>query len=84
MNAVGLVDLVLALTVLELLALAAWRWRKAGAGGALSVLAALAPGLCLMLAVRAGLRGEGVQTLAWISAALPVHLLDLVRRRWSA
>lgn len=78
-----LLDLVLALTSLELAGLALWRWRSAGAGGALSALAALVPGLCLMLAVRAGLHGQGDLALAWVSAALPAHLFDLHRRRWA-
>lgn len=84
MSAASLVDLVLALTVVELAVLALWRWRKAGTDAALSVFVALAPGLCLMLAVRAGLRSEAYQALAWITAALPVHVFDLYRRRWVA
>ncbi|MBY0447862.1 MAG: hypothetical protein K2P95_04155 [Hyphomonadaceae bacterium] len=84
MSPAALLDLVLLLTSLELAALALWRWRKAGAGAAVSALAALVPGLCLMLAVRAGLHGQGDLALAWVTAALPAHLFDLHRRRWAA
>ena len=83
MSPTDLLDLVLVLTSLELAGLAVWQWRKRGAGAALSALAALAPGLCLMLAVRAGMHGQGYLALAWVTAALPVHLFDLSRRRWA-
>lgn len=85
MSPASLVDVVLALTALEILALLLWRARGAGgASRAASVVLALLPGVLLILAVRAALYGEGWQALAWITASLPAHLLDLARRRWLA
>jgi len=81
----ALVDVVLALTGAELAALLVWRGRGAGgANRALSAILALLPGVCLILAVRAALHGEGYQALAWITVSLPAHLFDLARRRWFA
>lgn len=42
---------------------------------------ALLPGLCLFLALRAALAGAAWQWIAlWITASLPVHLMDLTAR----
>lgn len=81
MSAELALNLALAFVALEFCLLLAWRGRR---GQALSILAALAPGLCLMLAVRAAVLGETLAMLAWITASLPLHLLDLARRRFFA
>ena len=71
-----LVDLALAITVLELLLLLALRRHE--------LMFTLLAGLGLMLALRLGLAGV---SLTWIALALlasgVLHALDL-RRRWSA
>jgi hypothetical protein len=44
----------------------------------------LLPGLCLALALRAALVGDGAAWIGfWLTAALPAHLADL-RYRWKA
>jgi hypothetical protein len=77
-----LIDLVIAMTLLEAGALALYH-RRTGRGLAPGeFLPTLAAGLALMLAVRAGVSGAG---WAWVAAGLSVaglaHLAD-VRRRW--
>ena len=77
-----IVDLVLAVIVLEF----AWLQLRPGAprnrGATLDRALALAPGACLLLAVRAALAG-----MAWpwtplcLAASLPFHLADLRRRK---
>ena len=85
MSPAALVDVVLALTGLELAALIVWRARGAGGGRrAVSAFVALLPGICLILAVRAALHEDGWQAVAWITASLPAHLFDLARSRWLA
>ena len=70
------VDIVLAVTLLEAMALTLWR-RIAPA--ALAVM--LAPGVALMLALRAALTGAGWQWIALcLAAAGLAHLADLRRR----
>lgn len=77
-----IIDLVLGLTVLEALALAVW-FRRSGRGIApADVLGIVAPGLGLMLALRAALTGADWRWVALcMLAALAAHLIDL-RRRW--
>ena len=71
------IDLVLAVIVAEALYLIAARRRPAG-----TVMLALAPGALLLLAVRAALTGSAWWWVALaITAALPVHLADLRRRK---
>ena len=71
------VDIVLAVTLLEAMALTLWRRRIAPA--ALAVM--LAPGVALMLALRAALTGAGWQWIALcLAAAGLAHLADLRRR----
>lgn len=77
-----LIDAVIALTVLEALALVAWH-RRTGRGMApAECLPNLASGLALMLAVRAAIGGSG---WGWVAAGLAtaglLHAADL-RRRW--
>lgn len=78
-----LIDLVIAFTALEGLALAAYRGRT-GRGLALGDFAAnLAAGLCLMLALRAALLAAGWPWIALcLLAAGIAHGADL-RRRWA-
>jgi hypothetical protein len=60
-----------------------WRRRARDPWGALlGPLLALAPGACLVLAVRAAMTGAGWMWIAlWLLASLPFHLADLARRR---
>jgi hypothetical protein len=54
-------------------------WRRRGSGIAPpAVLAILASGICLMLALRAALRGEAsLQVAVWLGAAGTAHAADL-------
>ncbi|MGQ0699880.1 MAG: hypothetical protein ACT4PZ_16755 [Panacagrimonas sp.] len=76
-----IVDWVLALIALEALALWAYHRRTAGGIAATDLLANLASGFCLLLALRAALTD---QSWVWVAAALAAslfgHLLDLSRR----
>jgi hypothetical protein len=79
----GLIDLVVAVTLLEWAALS-WLWRRRRTGlPPLALSLTLLPGLCLMLAVRSAMLG-----LPWYSVALLlsasglIHLFDL-RKRWT-
>lgn len=69
-------DLILIVMAVE----AAWLlWRKRPP---LEVLLTLGPGACLMLALRAALVGCDWPWIALpLTAAFPLHLLDLARRR---
>jgi hypothetical protein len=50
---------------------------------AIGLLLALGPGVCLMLALRCALTGTGVGWIAfWLTASLPLHLADVLRRRF--
>jgi hypothetical protein len=71
------IDLVLAFMVMELVVLL-WRRRRAR----IDVFLALAPGACLLIALRAALTGAGWMSIAaFVALSLPVHLADLARRR---
>ncbi len=76
------VDLILVFMAAEFVFLC-WRGRSRRQPGAiLNRLLALAPGACLVLAVRAGLTGGAWVWIAfWLAASLPFHLADVVRRR---
>lgn len=60
-----------------------WRSRSRRRPGATAdLLFAIAPGVCLALALRAALTGSSVVwILAPLAASLPVHLVDMARRR---
>lgn len=77
-----MVDLVLAVLVLEILGLLFWR-RRTGRGPTARQLFALAlPGACLMLALRVALTdGPAGLLLVFLVAAFAAHLVDL-RTRW--
>lgn len=77
-----IIDLVVALTVLEAVGLALLR-RLTGRGPRLAAIGLnLLSGLCLMLAVRGALTGAWFGVIAlWMLAALVLHLADL-RRVW--
>lgn len=77
-----IIDLVLLLTLIEGLVLAAHR-RRTGRGLPLpALLATLAPGICLMLAVRGALVGAWWGWIATcLAASFVTHVGDL-RSRW--
>jgi uncharacterized membrane protein len=76
-----IVDVVLAVIALEVVAVAIHR-RVTGRGIAVAdLLANLASGICLLVALRAALTGQSwVWVAAALSASLVGHLLDLSRR----
>ncbi len=77
-----LIDLVIAMTLLEAAGLAVYHHRTGKGLAPGEFLPTLAAGLALMLAVRAGVSGAGwVWVAAGLSAAGLAHLAD-VRRRW--
>jgi ABC-type amino acid transport system permease subunit len=76
-----IIDLILLLVVLEAAVLAAFP-RLRGAMTMVDVAALLAPGVMLMLAVRAALSGAPhTITAAVLAAAFAFHILDVTRRR---
>ena len=71
------VDFVLGVVVLEFVVLSVRR-----RGPVLNRVLALAPGACLLLALRAALTGAGWPWVALaLAASFPFHLADLFRRR---
>ncbi len=79
-----IVDVVIAVTLVELLVLAAWRAATGQGAAAVDLVANLAAGLCLLGALRSVLAGAGWPACAlWLAAAGVAHTLDLVRR-WPA
>jgi hypothetical protein len=75
------IDLVLAFMAAEF-AILYWR-RRERRKTPIDLLLALAPGACLLLAVRAALTGAGWMWIAaFLAASLPAHLADLSRRRF--
>lgn len=71
------VDLVLAVIVLEFAWLSVRR-----RGPMLALILALAPGACLLLALRAALTGAGWPWVALaLAASFPFHIADLISRR---
>ncbi len=79
-----LIDLVIAVSLLEWLLLAQWH-RRTGQGVAPDALKwMMLPGLCLMLAARSALSGAPWTLMALLlSAAGLAHIADL-RRRWKS
>jgi hypothetical protein len=74
------VDLVLAVIVMEFLTLSLMGARSARL--TINRFLAFAPGVCLLLALRAALTGaDWIWVAAFMAASFPVHLADLLRRR---
>ena len=78
-----IVNLIIGLMVIETAALIAYR-RFTGRGiAAAALLANMAAGGCLLLALRAALAGANWTLVAIpVAVALPLHLLDM-RSRWN-
>ncbi len=77
-----IIDLILALTAVEAVALIAWHRRSGRGIAAADLLPNLAAGACLLLAVRVALAGAGWMWAALcLAGSLVAHLSDL-RRRW--
>jgi hypothetical protein len=76
------VDFILLIIALEF-AVLLWRRRAGGVGPrALDLFFTLAPGACILIALRCALTGTGVIWIAfWLGASFPIHLGDLWRRR---
>jgi len=76
------VDLILIVIVAEFVFLTV-RARSTGPGrSTVDRVLALAPGVCLLLALRAALTGAGWPWIALaLAASFPVHIADLIRRR---
>jgi hypothetical protein len=75
------IDLVLAFMAAEF-AVLYWR-RRDRRKPPIDLMLALAPGACLLLAVRAALTGAGWMWIGvFLTASLPAHLADLSRRRF--
>jgi hypothetical protein len=76
------VDLILVVIAAEFAVLSLRRRRSGFRSSLIDRVLAFAPGVCLLLALRAALTGAGG---LWIAAALaasfPFHLADLMRRR---
>jgi hypothetical protein len=76
-----IVDLVLAVLLLEIVALALWRMRRRRSARWPNLLAAALPGACLLLALRSALSGADWRWVAgFLALSFPAHLLDLWRR----
>jgi hypothetical protein len=76
------IDVALAVVVLEFLVLCLFG--KSGTLGtrAFTLVLALGPGVCLMLALRAALtQSSSVWVALFLALSLPLHLTDLVRRK---
>jgi len=75
------VDLVLLIIAAEFVALT-WRSDPARRAAAmLDLVFRLAPGACLLLALRAALTGQSwIWVATWLTASLPLHVGDLLRR----
>lgn len=73
-------DAILALVVLECVALIAWRLRRGKGPSPLDIAANLAAGACLLLAVRAALMGDEIVLLVALAASGLAHVADLSRR----
>jgi hypothetical protein len=76
-----IIDLILGLMLLEALALLAWRRTRGSGVPVTGVLTNLAAGACLLLALRAALRGEGWQIVGvWLGVGLAAHVADILGR----
>jgi hypothetical protein len=70
------ITVIIFVVLAEMALLALWKRRRG-----VRTIIGLIPGLCLMLALRAALIGQGSEWIGlWLTAALPAHLLDLKLR----
>lgn len=75
------IELIVGLMVVEGLLLAWWHERTGQGPGLADFAATLVSGLCLMMALRAGLVGDGALWIGfWLVVALIAHVTDLLRR----
>ncbi|OYU77513.1 MAG: hypothetical protein CFE32_05485 [Alphaproteobacteria bacterium PA3] len=76
------IDIALVVIVLEFLALCLLGKNGTLATRAVTLILALGPGACLMLAVRAALTQSSLIWVAlFLALSLPLHLIDLARRK---
>ncbi len=77
-----IVDVILLIIVAEY-GFLLWRSAPAARGAvALELFFRLAPGACLLLALRAALTGASWMWVGvWLAASFPLHIADLARRR---
>lgn len=81
----SLVDIIIALVLIEGVALVALRSIIGRGPGRLDIICNLAAGLALMMALREALAEKGVAAIAlWLTLSLVAHLLDLWLRWRSA
>jgi hypothetical protein len=74
------VDLVLAVIFIEFVTLSILSARSSNL--TINRFLAFAPGVCLLLALRAALTGsDWIWVAAFLTASFPVHVADLIRRR---
>jgi len=72
-------DAIAILVVIEMAALSWWRMKRGHGPRPLDIALHLSAGLCLLLAMSAGLRGEAEIMLAMLAASGLAHLADLIR-----
>lgn len=76
-----IVDLIIALIVVEAAALVALRRTRRRGPDVASVIAMLVPGVFLLLALRAALTAAPWTTISlWLAAALVAHIADVAHR----
>jgi len=76
------VDLVLVVIAIEFILLSALGRRSVRRLATTDRILALAPGVCLLLALRAALTGAGwIYVALALAASFPFHIADLMRRR---
>ncbi len=76
------VDLVLLVIAAEFVFLSTRRRRFGHSPAMIDRVLAFAPGVCLLLALRAALTGAGwIWVAAALAASFPFHIADLIRRR---
>jgi hypothetical protein len=75
-------DIPLAVIALEFVVLVLRARRGGRMAAAVALFFVLAPGACLLLALRASLTGAGWPMIAfWLSVSFPIHIGDMLRRR---
>ena len=67
------------LVIVEFIALSWWRSKKGRGPRPFDIALHLSAGLCLLLAMSAGLRGQSEIMLLMLAASGLVHLADLIR-----